>query len=368
MPYPVEEAVTEYIHKEARLGGYETAEKYRDNIESTYSNIASLINAEPKEIALLENATAAWNMAFYSVPFQDGDRILTSQAEYASNFINFLHLQKTRGLDLSVEVIPSDEHGQTSPEALDAMMDDRVRLVAITHVPTNGGLVNPVEKIGDVLNKDYDCIYLVDACQSVGQYPLNVKRIGCDLLSATGRKYLRGPRGTGFLYVNSRALASLFPPFLDLHSAEWESPDAYEIRQDARRFENWESNYAGIVGLNEAVSYAMKLGIENIWNRIEYLGAHLRAQLAEVTGCTVQDIGEVKGGIVTFNMDGISAENVRSALAEKKINVSVTDRSSTLIDMEKRGLDSLVRASVHYYNTEEEIEKLRQALLQLNEK
>ncbi|WP_440998702.1 aminotransferase class V-fold PLP-dependent enzyme [Fodinibius sp. SL11] len=359
MPTVVSESVVNYLNEESLYGGYETAHKNREAIEQTYHIISEFINAQPNEIALLENATAAWNMAFYSIDFKDGDRILTSKAEYASNFISYLRLKEY--VDVQIEIIPNDQHGQASVESLKKMMDKSVKLINVTHIPTNSGLVNPVEGIGKVA-QNYDCFYLVDACQSVGQYPVNVQKIGCDMLSATGRKYLRGPRGTGFLYVKRDNIDTLLPPFIDLHAAEWKSETAYKIRSDARRFENWEMNYAGIMGLQKAVEYASDIGIKQIWKRITKLAENLRWELMELPGITVHNIGEIKGGIVTFTADSKSTEEIKSRLFNKGINVSTSSKSSTLLDMQERNLDNLVRASVHYYNTEAEIEQFINAV------
>lgn len=352
MADPILESMISYLEEEACYGGYETAARYKPDLEATYTLIAELINAESKEIALMENATAAWNMAFYAIDFSPGDRILTSVSEYASNYINYLNLKKKT--DISIEVIPNDAYGQTDTSAFSEMMNDRVKLVSITHIPTNNGLVNPASQIGKIV-KNYDALYLLDACQSVGQYPIDVEQIGCDMLSATGRKYMRAPRGTGFLYVNKKVMDSLHPPFLDLHSAEWIAQDQLKVRDDARKFENWEANYAGIIGLQKAVSYILDLGIQKIWQRIQFLAAMFRERLEALPEVTVQDIGEVKCGIVTFTVSDRSAEEVKQYLNGHDINVSISTKSSTLLDMENRNLEEAIRASIHYYNTEEEI-------------
>ncbi|MDX1586053.1 MAG: aminotransferase class V-fold PLP-dependent enzyme [Balneolaceae bacterium] len=359
---PILNAVTGYLKQEALYGGYETAAERKQELEATYDLIGELIHADRDEIALMENATAAWNMAFYSIPFSAGDRILTSVSEYASNYINYLNLKNRT--DVSVEVIPSDSSGQTDPEALAGMMDDKVRLISISHIPTNNGLVNPAEAIGKIA-KEHGVLYLLDACQSVGQYSIDVTKIGCDMLSATGRKYLRAPRGTGFLYVNRKVLDLLHPPFLDLHSAEWTGKDQFEVRRDARKFENWEANYAGIIGLNRAVSYILDIGIDSIWDRVQVLGAYFRSELENIPGVTVRDLGKVKCGIVTFTVDDKSADQIKQYLKSKDINVSVSTRSSTLLDMQNRNLEQAVRASVHYYNTKDEINSCVNALRSL---
>jgi cysteine desulfurase/selenocysteine lyase len=293
-------------------------------------------------------------MAFYALPFAAGDRILTARAEYASNVIAFLQVAERTGA--VVEVIPSDETGQISIEALQEMIDDRVKLIAITHVPTNGGLVNPAAAVGKVA-RAAGITYLLDACQSVGQMPIDVEEIGCDLLSTTGRKFLRGPRGTGFLYVRRELCQRLQPPFLDLHAATWVARDRYDIRADARRFENWETNFAGKVGLGVAIDYARDWGMAAIWDRVRSLASTLREELEEIPGVTVRDIGAERCGIVTFTVDGVEARQVQQALAGQAMNVTTSTVDSTRFDMETRGLNEIVRASVHYYNDEAEIER-----------
>jgi selenocysteine lyase/cysteine desulfurase len=362
MPQPVLDATIAHLQLEAQIGGYEAAASAHDKIEHVYDAAATLIGSARDEIAVVENATRAWDMAFYSIPFKAGDRILTAMAEYASNFIAYLQVAKKTGA--TIEVIPNDAHGQLSLDALRKTLDERVKLIAITHVPTNGGLVNPVAEVGKIA-REHGILYLVDACQSVGQLPIDVNTIGCDMLSATGRKYLRGPRGTGFLYVRKSVLERLEPPLLDLHAATWVTKDSYEIRPDARRFENWETNYAGKIGLGVAIDYALQWDINITWRRIKNLAYLLRSQLSPLPGVIVHDRGVTQCGIVTFSVEDKTPEEIMQALSQHAINVSITSRDSTLLDMQARGLDTLVRASVHYFNTEEEIERFCQVVASL---
>ena len=361
-PQPVLDATIAHLQLEAQIGGYEAKDQANDSIEHTYDAAATLIGCSRDEIAIIENATRAWDMAFYAISFKSGDRILTSMAEYASNYISYLQIaQKTGAI---IEPIPDDAHGQTSPDALRRSIDDRVKLISITHIPTSGGLVNPIADIGKIA-REAGILYLVDACQSVGQMPINVDQIGCDLLSTTGRKYLRGPRGTGFLYVRKTILEDLEPPFLDLHAAEWIARDRYIMRPDARRFETWETNYAGKIGLGVAIDYALQFGIDNIWRRVKALAYQLRTQLSPLPGVIVRDRGIVQCGIVTFTLEGSHPEEIKRRLATQKINVSVATSNSTRLDMDARGLTSMVRASIHYYNTEEEIEHFCQKIAEM---
>jgi cysteine desulfurase / selenocysteine lyase len=362
MPQPVLAATIAHLQLEAQIGGYEAAASAHDAIEHVYDAAATLIGSARDEIALVENATRAWDMAFYSITFNAGDRILTAMAEYASNFIAYLQVAKKTGA--TVEVIPNDAHGQLSLDALRKTLDERVKLIAITHVPTNGGLMNPVAEVGKIA-REHGILYLVDACQSVGQMPIDVNTIGCDMLSATGRKYLRGPRGTGFLYVRESVLERLEPPLLDLHAATWVAKDSYAIRPDARRFENWETNYAGKIGLGVAIDYALQWGMDITWRRIKNLAYILRTQLSPLPGVIVHDRGVTQCGIVTFSVEDKTPDEIKHALSQHHINVSITSRDSTLLDMQARGLDTLVRASVHYYNAEEEIERFCQVVASL---
>ena len=353
-PQPVLDAVLNHLQLEAEIGGYEAADRAGVALEEVYESLARLINGAPDEIALIENATRAWDMAFYSVKLRPGDRILTARAEYASNVIAFLQIAARTGAE--VVVVPNDEAGALSVDALEGLIDARVKLIAVTHVPTNGGLVNPAAAIGRIARR-HGIPYLLDACQSVGQMPVDVAELQCDMLSATGRKFLRGPRGTGFLWVRRSLIERLEPPFLDLHAATWIGMERYDIRKDARRFENWESYIAGRLGLGTAAEYATAIGLEPIWARVTTLAEALRRALSEIPGVTVRDLGHERCGIVTFTTEGLPAQELRKTLAAAKINVTTSSVFSTRYDMMARGLDLLLRASVHYYNTEEEVSR-----------
>jgi cysteine desulfurase/selenocysteine lyase len=362
MPKPVLDAVKEHLDLEARIGGYEAAALAMPKWERAYDAIATMLNCHRDEVAIMDNASRAWEMAYHAVPLKSGDRILTSHAEYVSNWLAFLLVQERTGC--SVELVPDDEHGQIDLQALRAMLDERVKLVAITHVPSSNGLINPVEEVGAIL-RGSNALYLLDACQSVGQLPLDVERIGCDMLSATGRKFLRGPRGTGFLYVRKSALEKLEPVFIEHQSATWTSRDSFKWRDDARRFETWEKSYANVIGLAEAVDNALYWGLDAIAERVQAIAASLREGLDALPGVVTRDLGQRKSGIVTFTVEGQDPMAIMTRLSEQHINVTVGRKEIARLDLEHRGLDQVIRASPHYFNTPEEVDRFVAAIAEL---
>lgn len=354
-------AQTAHLELEAQMGGYEAAAREAARADRMYAATAQLINADPDEIACMENATAAWMQAFYGIAatFKPGDRILTAVAEYGANYVAYLQAQKRTGC--VIDVVPNDGEGRLDVAALESMMDDRVKLISITHVPTNGGLVNPAREVGMVARK-HGVPYLLDACQSVGQMPIDVDEIGCDFLSVTGRKFLRGPRGIGFLYAKKAMWDRFEPGCIDHSGAKWTSATTYELLPNARRYENWEFNYAAKIGFGVALDEALALGMEAVQARITQLADRLRTDLLTISGLSIGDLGPNPCGIVTFGVEGLDPTHIKQHLAEKRINVSVTKVSSTRLDMEAREISGMVRVSPHVYNTEAECDMLISAV------
>jgi selenocysteine lyase/cysteine desulfurase len=330
-----------------------------ERLSGAYASVARLINAHADEIAFVENATRAWDMAFYSIPFKEGDKILISTTEYSSNSIAYSQMAKNKGT--IVEMIPGDESGQVSVQALENMIDDKVKLIAITHVPTDCGLVQPIAAIGKIAKKA-GVLYLVDACQTVGQMPIDVQAIGCDFLSATGRKYLRGPRGTGFLYARKEVLHKVEPPLLDMHAAKWTGINEYTVRPDARQFESWEFSPALRLGLAAAVDYALELDLAETYSYIQSLAAELAQLLSKIKKVKLYNPGAEQCGIVTFSIDNESAVEIRGMLMQERINVSITDNMQYYWQQNSPELPSMIRSSVHYYNTMEEIHKFAERI------
>jgi cysteine desulfurase/selenocysteine lyase len=360
VPGPVLDTVVGHLLREEQIGGYEAAEEAADRLESVYSSVARLVGAGPNEIALSENGSRAWAVAVYSFPFVPRTRVLIGRTEYAGNVIALRQLARRN--DLEIVVLDDDPHGQVDVEHLQRELErGNVAMVALTHVPMANGLVNPAAEVGRRC-RAAGVMFVLDACQSVGQMPLDVQSLGCDVLAGTGRKFLRGPRGTAFLYVRASVLERLEPAMLDGHSAVPTGAGGLEVRGDARRFESWETSAAGRLGLGRAVDYALALGLDAVQERVAGLAEQLRAELAAVPGVIVHDRGITRCGIVTFSVRGSDARSIRSRLAEHRINVSVAPLPFAQVDSipigMRQGEDMVVRASVHYYNTENEVQRL----------
>lgn len=361
MPAPVLRAAREHLELEARIGGYEAADARAGQIAAAYDAVAELLGVAPANIAFMENATAAFNQALSCIPFQRGDVLVTSNNDYVSNQIAYLSLQARLG----VEVVraPDLPEGGVDPGAVMRIIHRRgARLVALTHVPTSSGLVQPVAEVGQIC-RERGVLYLVDACQSVGQMAVDARAIGCDFLSATARKYLRGPRGAGFLYVSDRALDMGLEPLLpDLRGAHWIDTDLYQPAPDATRFENWEFAYALVLATGEAVRYASRLGLDNIRERAWRLADHARDTLGALDDVAVLDQGRMRSAIVSLHLAGRDPAELVHALRERGINTSATPHGYALIDLDAKGVESTLRVSPHYYNTRAEIEALADAL------
>jgi selenocysteine lyase/cysteine desulfurase len=364
MPTPVLRSTIAHLELEANLGGYEAADACAAQIEQCYEDLAALLNAAPRNVAVVANATAGFIQALSTIDFKPGDTIVTSRCDYTSNQIQYLALKKRLGVSvLHASDLPE---GGVDPDSVrDLAKQHRCRLVAISWVPTNSGLVQDVQSVGRIC-REFDTPYLVDACQAAGQIPMDVTQLGCDYLSFTARKFLRGPRGIGGLFVSDRALQrGDYPLFVDMRGARWLAGDQIEIESTARRFEDWEFPYALVLGQGAAVRYALDVGIDAAQARAWQLAAQARACLETIDGVQVLDRGRLRCAIVTASIRGWHASDAVKELARRGINTSASLREYGIIDFDDRGIDSAVRISPHYYNTTDEIEQLAAAVGEL---
>src|SRR5229473_3333995 len=364
MPRAVLEAITGHLNREANLGGYESADDAEDAVAEAYANVAKVLGTQPRNIAVVENSTVAFFQALSAFDFKPSDVIVTTRNDYISNQLAYLSLARRHGVEVrrAADLVSGGADPQSTKELLH---DPRVRLLAVTWVPTNSGLMQPVEALGEVAEAA-GVPYLVDGCQAVGQIPVDVAKLRCDFFSGTARKFLRGPRGIGFLYVSDRALKrGDFPLYIDMRGADWVSADTFQPAPDARRFENWEFPYCLVLGLGEAARYALAVGIERGGGRARQLAAELRDKLRAVPGVRLLDRGDQLAAIVTIEVAGWDATELSKLLRKRGINTSASLRAHAVIDMDEKQAASALRLSPHYYNTEDELAAAVEAIRSL---
>jgi len=360
-PIQVTTAIRDYISEEELTGGYELADKRREELNTFYDYAAQLLHCKNSNIAFTTNATDSYNRALSAVPFKKGDVVLVTENDYPSNFIAFISLQKRLGIE--IVQIKNAESGEIDLIDLEEkIITHKPRLVSVSHIPTSSGLVQPVVEIGEIIKK-YNTLYLLDACQTLGQLDLDAPATHADFISGTFRKFLRGPRGAGLLYVADKALDSgLEPLFIDLQGADWQHANTYTAKADAKRFEDWETSYALMMGSKEALRYLLNIGIASIVERNVSLVAHLTKALAEIDIVTLQDRGRQRCNIVTFSIHGKDPENTKKHFTSNGINIYIMTKASAIIDFGEKDIEWVVRVSPHYYNTENEIDRFIEVL------
>ena len=356
------DAIIEQLQREARDGPMEAGEQGAVLVEKARRAAGQLLNAPASAIAFASSGSTAWSMAFQALgPWQPGDRILVGRHEWGGNLAS-MELAVQAGA--RVEVIPCDASGAACPVALEAMLDAKVKLIDLTWLPANGGLINPAQAIGDVARR-HTIPYFIDAGQAVGQVPVDVQALQCDVLKSAGRKHLRGPRGTALLYIRPEFLPHLNPAQRDVFSAPW-TAEGFDLRNDARRFETSEVSFALLAGLGNALHEINQLGIEQVWQRVSKTSARIREALRQIPGITLHDLGRTHSGLIAFNLAGWDSFELKQRLACKRINIGANGVAYTPLDMQARGLNSIARISVSPLNTDDDIELLVKALRELN--
>lgn len=361
MPQPVIDAIYQHIELETQIGGYEAQDAVSDMIQGAYASVADLVGCNPENIAMVENATVATSQALSAFDFKPGDSIITTNVDYSSNQIMLLNLSKRFGVKI-IRAKDLPEGGVDPGSVHQLIRKHRPQLMLMSWIPTNSGLVQDAAQVGDVC-KEENVTFILDACQAVGQIPVDVKKLKCDFLAATSRKFLRGPRGMGFLYVSDRALnRNMYPLFPDTHGARWTAPDTFRLEEGAKRFENWEFPHALLLGMGKAAEYANQIGMETISHRATELGSYTRGKLHELPGVRVLDKGKQTCAIVSAAFEEVKADSLVHKLRKRNINTSSASRSSGVIDMDLKNAKSILRISPHYYNTRDEIDQLSDAV------
>lgn len=355
MPRSVLEVMQEYLQREAEIGGYETADERQDVIAASYDEIAALIGTKPENVAVVGSATAGFVQAMSSFDFEAGDTIITSRCDYTSNQIQYASLMARLGV--RIEHAADLPEGGIDPDDVKRLIQRRrPRVVAVSWIPTNSGLVQDVDAVGRIC-EELNVPFIVDACQAVGQIPIDLGTLRCDYLSATARKFMRGPRGIGFLYASDKALSrGDHPLYVDMRGARWTGVNQYEVAATARRYEDWEFPYAQVAGQGEAARYARAVGVGAARDRAWELAHVLREGLASLPGVEVLDRGKTRCAIVTAYSKRVPADRIVKELTRRGINTVLTLREYGILDFDAKGVSAAVRVSPHYYNTELELE------------
>lgn len=370
MPDTVVRAQLEHLQLEASIGGYEAAALMAASIKEFYHQAARLFNCRAENIAFTASATDSYTRALSAIPFKQGDSILTDKDGFVSNQIQFLSLQKRTGVKI-VHINNAPTGGVDLNDLQHQLQTLQPKLLAITHVPTNSGLMQPVSEIAEIYAAYVQSYpgktwYILDACQSAGQVKLDVQQLKCDFLSVTGRKFLRGPRGTGILFIADNVLAEgLEPMFIDMRGAEWTTPDTYRQQPDAKRFEDWEFAYATVLGTAKAIDYCLHIGEDRIGEQVGFLSGVMRRQLAAIDKVSVLDKGPQLAGLVTFHVKDGDPVWIVQELLKRKINVVPSYRAFGLLDFDEKQVKWAIRASPHYYNTLAEMDIFTEAVKEI---
>lgn len=357
------DAVIDHLRAESLSGGYEAAKHAAPALDAVYARTARLLGVGPDEVALVESATAGWQRAVSALRLRPGDRVLAARSSYVSCALHLLAAE--RDLGVRVELLPNASDGAVDLAALEAALRaGPAALVTAAHVPTSSGLVEPAAEIG-ALARAHGVPFLLDATQSLGQLPVDMGAIGCDLLIGTGRKFLRAPRGTGLLAVRRPLLERLSPEAPDVRGAHWTAERSWELVPDAKRFELWEAAHALRLGLGAALAALDSLGVDVVAGHLARLATGLRERLAELPGVHITDPPAAGGAIVTFVVDGLDASDVQRELAERRVHLIAVPAGHGRWDMDPRGLTKVVRASVHVYNDQSDLDALVEAVREI---
>jgi len=356
------DTVVAHLRLESRLGGYAAAAARHRELQGVYDKVARLLGVLPEDVALVESATVGWQRLLDAMRLAPGSRVLAARSTYVSMALSLLELQRSRGI--TVDVLACDPSGGVDLDALAEALSRPAAFVTAAHVPTSSGLIEPVARIG-ALAREAGVPFVLDATQSVGQLPVDAGTFGADAIFGTGRKFLRGPRGTGFLYVSAALRAGLRPLNPDVRSALWRSSAGYELSDAARRFETWEASHALRLGLGAALEELEEIGIDAVASRIGALAQALRDRLTTIPGVELADPPAATGsGIVTFVVAGEDPRDTLSRLAAAQIHALAVPATHGQWDLGHRGRSRVVRASVHVYNDETDLAAVDRVLRQ----
>lgn len=348
-----------YLEEEQKLGGYLAAKLNRPKILNFYRVFSKLIKCKKSEISFLPSSTYGWNFFLNSISFKKNDNVIIFENEYGNNFISLL---KKKNLKIKVSKLSHD--GQVCFESLKENIDRNTKLVSVCHISSQCGNLIDVQKVGKIVKEiNRNTLFLVDACQSIGQIDINVRKINCDVMIGSGRKYLRGPRGTGFIFIKDDLKKNLSPIISDSFSCK--IVNMKKIIYKKNYFETFEYSPALLLGLTEAIENIHSIGIKKIQKKIKKLSLYFRLKVRKLNGVIIFENECLISGINTIIINGFSTKEVLDYLLKKKILCSISDNKTSYHFFKTRKRKSLLRLSFHYYNDFKEIDFLIKTIEEL---
>ena len=348
--------IKEYLDEEVIFGGYYAAEKNKKHIINFYKNLSFLINCHESEISFVPSSTYGWNFFLDSVNLEKGDNTIIFDNEYGNNFLSLL---KKKNVEIRVSEI--DTNGKICLSNLKKKIDKKTKIICVCHIASQSGNIQNVEEICKVSKKlNNQIIFLLDACQSIGHIKIDVKKINCDVMVGSGRKYLRGPRGTGFMYIKDSIKKNIRPSIFDSRSCVLKKMKTILYKKNL--FETFEFPPALIIGLSESLSYLNKLGIKKIEKKIKNLSIYFRKKIKKINSVTVYENPLLLSGINTMSVEKKPVEKIHKYLLKKNILTSICSTSTSYHHFEKMNVKKLLRISFHHYNTRKEIDYLVEVL------
>jgi cysteine desulfurase/selenocysteine lyase len=367
-PRPVVEAMCDYFYyynSNTGRGAYNLAVKATQEFNRARIKTAGFIKANPEDIIFTKNTTEAINLVAHGLEFNKGDNIVVSNMEHHSNLVPWLNLKK-RGVE--VKIVKADQNGVIDPLDIEKVVDSNTRLLTITHVSNSIGSVQPVEELGKIAEEN-EVLYLIDAAQSAGHMKLDVKNLMADFIAFPGHKGFLGPVGTGFLYCNNKLQYELEPINLGGGTVEEVSDDDFKLTESPDRFEGGTQNISGVIGLGASMDYLKRIGMDNVEKHCLKLTQILYQEIQNIEKAKVYGSPENIYGIVSFNIDGINSHDLAKILDEVKSICVRSGHHCALPSIKHMGayeLGGTVRASLHYYNTKEEIQILVETLKEVS--
>jgi selenocysteine lyase/cysteine desulfurase len=355
--------VADYMQREQAIGAFVAAQQVQPQLQQLYARLAELLHCAPADIALTTGNSHGWNAVVGALPLAVGDRVLVAPGEWGGNYAMLLQLSARTGC--VVETMPCTPDGALDLVALEALLDARVKLIALTWVPANGCTVYDAHGLGRLCAR-HGIAYVIDAAQALGHIPVDVQALQCDALTAPGRKWLCGPRGTGVVYLKPGFVERLQPQVVD-HLSCPITANGPALRRDARVLEQSEASMALKLGLLAALDSAQAQGWNQRFAAIAQRAAQLRTALTGVPGLKLCHLADAPTscGIVAFTLEGYTPAQVQQALLAQEIQVAASGMGYTPLDMQARGLAAVVRASVAWHTSEADIAALAHALKQL---